>query len=399
MCKGGSRQPNCRPSDLNTCLHAHPHRLCERTFATEPIFGLMTPSPPSTSTARHTPAAPPTPVARLARRGDADRVARVRETGLIDHPEEDAFARLARLGASVVGAPMAFVVLVDADRDVVLSSCGLPAAIRLARELDWAPSMAERVVDYGHLLLVEDMRTDALARGAGDPAHLGIKAFLGAPMILDGIVVGAFCVADVKPRFWWPEDETHITDLAAAATGAIHLHEASVRARADSARIDRQSRELEAQAAELATQATALANAVTELQGNAHQLSVTNFALRHSETRLRMALDAGGLGLVGMGYPGRHGGTVATGRADSGDRAWHVSRYDGRVSGHDPSRRRASCARRARGRAHGAAARFRGQISIRARQRQRGALARGTRALSVRRSWANQSCCSAWSAT
>jgi hypothetical protein len=55
---------------------------------------------------------------------DADRLAAVRATGLLDTPAAPAFDDLARLAGRLLGAPLAFVTLIDDQRSFWKSYVG-----------------------------------------------------------------------------------------------------------------------------------------------------------------------------------------------------------------------------------------------------------------------------------
>src|ERR1700730_3363562 len=55
---------------------------------------------------------------------DARRLAAVEAVGVVRSEPEEAFDRLARLAATVLGAPLAFVTLVDSERSWYKSSTG-----------------------------------------------------------------------------------------------------------------------------------------------------------------------------------------------------------------------------------------------------------------------------------
>src|SRR5438093_1318864 len=56
---------------------------------------------------------------------DAERLAALHALGLLDTPPEERFDRITRLLTLVMHVPMAYISLVDADRQWFKSSCGL----------------------------------------------------------------------------------------------------------------------------------------------------------------------------------------------------------------------------------------------------------------------------------
>src|SRR4051812_46673008 len=57
---------------------------------------------------------------------DAERLAALHALSLLDTPPEERFDRITRLLTLVMRVPMAFLTLVDTDRQWFKSSCGLP---------------------------------------------------------------------------------------------------------------------------------------------------------------------------------------------------------------------------------------------------------------------------------
>src|SRR3712207_9160238 len=64
-----------------------------------------------------------------------ERVAAVRRTELLDSAPEETFDRLTRLASRLVGAPAAFIALVDEARDFYKSTYGFGEPLASARQL------------------------------------------------------------------------------------------------------------------------------------------------------------------------------------------------------------------------------------------------------------------------
>ncbi|MFH8791359.1 GAF domain-containing protein [Streptomyces sp. NPDC017941] len=173
-----------------------------------------------------------TPVDKQA----STRVRRLRHLGLGELPEPalDAFAD--RL-ALVLDTPYAMVNFIGEEQQFF---AGLhtpePAAPRddaaergtavvgrhMARERGYCP----HVVVRGRALALEDVGD--FPRFAGNPVvdELGIRSYLGAPLVdRSGLVLGTVCVADVRPRPWGCEGLDTIKAMAAELTGRIQRRE------------------------------------------------------------------------------------------------------------------------------------------------------------------------------
>ena len=154
---------------------------------------------------------------------DPARLAALRATGLLGAARERSFEHLTRLAARVLGVRMAFVNLVDADRQINLGCwpAGAAASLDMSRE----HSFCQHVVTSGKPFVVGDARTVAALASGPVVRDLGIIAYAGVPLRASGgEVVGSFCAADVEPREWTESDLATLTDLASAASTELERH-------------------------------------------------------------------------------------------------------------------------------------------------------------------------------
>jgi PAS domain S-box-containing protein len=154
---------------------------------------------------------------------DPGRLAALRQTNLLDTAAEEAFDRLARLAARVLGAPIALVTLVDRDRQFLKACLGLPEPWASARQLPLSHSLCQRLLVTGQPLVIGDVRHDPLARGNQAVSELGVAAYLGIPLRLAGQVLGSLCVADRRPRDWTADDVAALADVAGLVMTEIEL--------------------------------------------------------------------------------------------------------------------------------------------------------------------------------
>jgi GGDEF domain-containing protein len=149
---------------------------------------------------------------------DADRVAAVRATGLLDAGRQTSMQRFTRLATSLTGAPISFVSLIDEARQVVPASTGV--------ELPPVPldmSICKFVVADGPLV-VEDAPAHPVLAGHPVVEHLGVRAYLGVPVVGDGGErLGTLCAVDLAPRRWTDEQQAVLGDLAAAVSTDLQL--------------------------------------------------------------------------------------------------------------------------------------------------------------------------------
>jgi signal transduction histidine kinase len=159
---------------------------------------------------------------REARRLDPARLAVVHATGLLDTDVEEAFDRLTRLAVRLLGIPAAFISLVDADRDFYKSACGFGEPLASARELS-GPTFCHYTVLSTTPLVIPDTAADPLYRDVPTVRTLGVAAYVGVPLVIDGQSIGALCAIDMHPHAWSSDEVEVLVELAASAQREIEL--------------------------------------------------------------------------------------------------------------------------------------------------------------------------------
>jgi PAS domain S-box-containing protein len=153
-----------------------------------------------------------------------DRLAAARKTSLLDTSPEEAFDRLTRLAARLLGSPVALVSLLAEDHEFFKSATGLPEPWASRRTIPLAYSFSRHVIDSGESLALEDARRHPLVRSSPAVRELGWIAYAGVPLVTgDGEVVGALSVADGMPRLWSERDLALLEDLAASVVTEVEL--------------------------------------------------------------------------------------------------------------------------------------------------------------------------------
>ena len=156
-----------------------------------------------------------------------ERLAAVARTTLLDTPPEEAFDRLTRMAARLLGAPVSLITLVTDDRQFFKSAMGLPEPWASRRSAPLSHSFCRQVALVGEPLIVEDTRRHPLLRSNPAVREFGWIAYAGVPLVTrDGYAVGSFSVVDGMPRLWSERDVALLRDLAACAATEIELREA-----------------------------------------------------------------------------------------------------------------------------------------------------------------------------
>lgn len=152
---------------------------------------------------------------------DPRRLAALKETGLLDSAPEEAFDRITRLVAHLLGTPVSLVSLVDADRQFFKSAHGLPADMR---ETPLSHSFCQHVVIAGAPLVVNEATQHQAVRNNPAVREFGIIAYLGVPIrSADGHVLGSLCAVDLKPRQWTKAELRALEDIAEILKSEIDL--------------------------------------------------------------------------------------------------------------------------------------------------------------------------------
>jgi signal transduction histidine kinase len=228
----------------------------------------------------------------LQRAVESSRLAALRRLGLLDTPAEEAFDRLGRLAAKVLGTPIALVSRVDEQRQFFKSCLGLPEPWASWRDTPLSHSFCQHVVASSKPLVINDARLDLVLKDNPGIHALGMIAYLGIPLKLEsGEVLGSFCVIDSAPRNWSEEDVQTLTVLAGCVMTEIELRNEINQRKAAAEQTEKLNRALQSKAAELE-----IANA--DLQSFSHSVSHDlRSPLRNLDTLFDLLVQCAGDGL------------------------------------------------------------------------------------------------------
>jgi len=165
-----------------------------------------------------------------------DRLAAIRETGLVDSPPAQSFDELTRLATSLLGTPVALVSIVTKDKQFFKSQVGLSDPWAKCRQTPLSHSFCQWVVSSRDELIISDARQHEGLIPNLALRDLGVVAYAGVPLSNSGgQVLGSFCAIDSKPHPWTADDLATLRDLSKIAEAYTAL-EASPDAKPGSGR-------------------------------------------------------------------------------------------------------------------------------------------------------------------
>jgi two-component sensor histidine kinase len=238
-------------------------------------------------------AVPPLPA------NESQRLAALRQYDLLDTPPEQAFDRITRLTAGVLGMPISLVRLLDETRQWFKSRHGFEASWT-RRDIAFC---GYTILDTETLVVLDASADDRFAANplvTGDP-H--VRFYAGAPLITrDGHVLGTLCVLDRTPHQEFTREQRDLLgDLADLVMIEIEARSTTLTLRREVRKHQETERRLHRSLAEKEALLREVHHRVkNNLQAIWGMLQAEACRLRHNpEARERMSLVAERLAVLG----------------------------------------------------------------------------------------------------
>lgn len=153
---------------------------------------------------------------------EAQRLADLRALRILDTPPEERFDRIVRLAARIFDVPMAYVALVDSDRQWFKAKCGLKTD-STGREISFC---GHAILNDGPLVIPDSHRDERFHDNplVVNPPH--VRFYAGHPLRgPSGQNVGTFCLAAPRPRELSAAERALLAELAALAEHELNMVE------------------------------------------------------------------------------------------------------------------------------------------------------------------------------
>ena len=133
------------------------------------------------------------------------------------------FARLVEAARRLCASPVGFFSVPTRERDIYTDHAGFPDAIAQQGCL-YGETFCQHAIRSGEPLILGDTMALDGYRDVPTVRSLGIRAYLGVPVGLDGhLPIGSLCVVDFEPRQWHEDAVLALRELAASVARELAL--------------------------------------------------------------------------------------------------------------------------------------------------------------------------------
>lgn len=150
------------------------------------------------------------------------RLMEVAQCGMLDSAQEESFDALTQLAARLLKVPVSFVSIINQQRDFYKSQFGFPVELAAERQLT-GRTFCHFTLARDEMLVIDDTHGHPSWQSIPTVRSLGVRAYVGVPLRLDGQTIGSFCVMDVKPRHWSDAELEVMHQLALSVGRELNL--------------------------------------------------------------------------------------------------------------------------------------------------------------------------------
>jgi signal transduction histidine kinase len=152
---------------------------------------------------------------------ESARIQKPREYGILDSEPDPLFDDLSTAAAVICETPVAYISLIDDQRQWIKSSIG--AELTSTPRCD---AICSHTIAHGGIMEICDLAKDT--RFEGNPFVASgprIRFYAGAPLLAEGnLAMGSLCVVDLEPRTLTPRQRSGLAALSRQAVALLNLH-------------------------------------------------------------------------------------------------------------------------------------------------------------------------------
>ena len=146
---------------------------------------------------------------------DPSRLKAVAEVMAATVAERQALDDLAAKAAAILKTPISLITFVNAEGQYFRGEFGLPATLAVIRRMPISYSICQFMIGDPRRLLIPDTEIHPLLSGHPSVVEMGIRAYLGIPLLLaEGCPIGSLSFVDYVPRHWTAAETSHAEALA-----------------------------------------------------------------------------------------------------------------------------------------------------------------------------------------
>ena len=131
---------------------------------------------------------------------------------LLESAAKSELAEFVAVAAGATAAPVSLVSLMGKRSQIVAAETGLPVELSTVGLTDRSVSLCQKTVRDGQRTEWEDASLDGEAP-QGMVETYGVRSYLGVPLIVDEVAVGALCIADIVPRTFSPQERRTLDEI------------------------------------------------------------------------------------------------------------------------------------------------------------------------------------------
>ena len=157
---------------------------------------------------------------------EAQRLAKLKKLQILDTEQEQLFDTITRGVCRVLSVPISLISLIDETRQWFKSQTGLDA-----RQTPREHAFCRYALDRQTVLVVKDALEDD--RFKDNPLVTGspfIRFYAGAPIIIDGYVMGTLCAIHTEPRDLKEREAVILENFAKVVADAMVMRKALIEA-------------------------------------------------------------------------------------------------------------------------------------------------------------------------